>query len=222
MNIVKKGIWILKEDGLVPFVKRFFVFLSHNSFSYRTYYLYEKSLSETNEREIIPKASDYTLRIIRAPSEVDKLIADGFNFGFYQDIYSIKILLSKGTILFCVFVRKDWAHSSWIAMDNDSIVDPFFKKEPRHRTGCIGLCSTNPVYRGLGLYPYILSQACEFLNKNGKSNAVISTTKKNLASIRGITKAGFSVRSEGYHLNIGGWTLWRETHISKVIKELNK
>jgi hypothetical protein len=212
VSIVKKCKRILKEDGLVPFIKRVFVFLSNNSFTYRTYYLYEKSLSETNGREFIPKASDFTLRIIRAPSEVDTLSAEGFDFGFYQNIQSIKELLRKGTILFCVFAGKKWAHTSWLAMGNDTIIDPFFKKAPRWNAGYIGPCITNPAYRGFGLYPFVLEQICKFLKKNGKSKAVISTAQNNSASARGIIKAGFAVCSKGYHLKIAVWELWREKH----------
>jgi hypothetical protein len=212
LSTIKKGIRILEEDGLFQFIKRFFVFLSHNSFSYRTYYLYEKPLIEIYERNITPKTSVFTLKIIRATSEVDQLIENGFNFGYFQDIYSIKELLSKGAVLFCVFVKEDWAHSSWLAMDNNSIVDPFFNPLPLINAGCIGLCATNPAYRGLGLYPFVLAQICDFLKENGKSIALISTAKKNVPSISGIKKAGFSISSEAYHLNIGFWTLWRKKH----------
>jgi len=209
-STIKKGIRILNKNGLIQFIKRFFIFLSGNSFSYRTYYLFEKKLIEPSERNLKPKISDYTLKIIRTPSEVDKLIENGFNFGDLQDIYSIRELLSKETILFCVFVKEDWAHSSWLAMDTDSVVDQFFTQHTRNSSGVIGICSTNSAYRGMGLYPFVLSQICEFMKKNGKSIAFISTAKKNLPSISGIKKAGFSVYSEGYHLNIGFWTLWKE------------
>lgn len=210
LNPIQKGIRILNKEGLFQLVKKAFIFLSNNLFSYRTYNLYEKSLSEKNEKEFTPKVPGFTLRIIRTPSEVDKLSADGFDFGFYQNIYSIKALLNKGTILFCIFINKNWAHSSWIGIDNNAIVDPFFRRTPRHNSGCIGPCATNSAYYGLGLYPYALSQICKFLKKNDKHKAVISTAKKNLASNRGIIKAGFSVCSEGYHLQIGSRWFYRE------------
>jgi len=204
----KKGIRILRHQGMATFIKRFFVFLSKNIFMFRTYNFYKKSLHESKKFDRVLKVGDSTLVIIHVPSEVDKLIEDGFTFGSYQDIYDIKKLLNQDAILFCIFFEKNWAHTSWASIKNGASVDPFFENLQYQNGGYIGTCSTNPNYRGLGLYPYVLLKICEFFKSRGISTALISTAKNNASSIAGISKAGFLFFSEGYNLNIGGWKSW--------------
>lgn len=209
-STIKKGMRTIKHDGMIVFYKRFLVFLSHNSLSCGKYYLFEKSLIETNYRKPTPIKSDFTLKIIRTSDEVDKLVDEGFKFGLFQNIHDIKDLLVKRKILFCVFKKEEWAHSSWLSLEDNSIIDPFFKKQSAIYTACVGICSTSPSFRGLGLYPLVLSYICEYLKENGKLIVFISTRKENIASIKGINKAGFTVYGRGYHLNIGFWTLWKQ------------
>ena len=210
-----KGMRILRNYGMAAFLKRFFLFLFQNIFVFKTYYLCRRALNNFVKTELKLKGSNSVLVIIHVPSEVDKLLQDGFDFGPYQDIQDIKKLLTNGAILFCIFFGKKWAHTSWASINSGSNIDPFFEQLRHEDEVCIGTCSTNPEYRGLGLYPYALSKICEFFKTKGISTAVISTAKNNVASIAGISKAGFSVHSEGYNLNILGFQIWRERQTSK-------
>jgi hypothetical protein len=189
--------------------------LINNTFTFRTYYLFERVLNETDIGEFMPKENDLSLKIIYEPSELDRLRTEGFDLSFCKDIQHLRNWLSKGIILFCIFAGKELTHMSWLALENDIIIDPFFKKIPRLNAGYIGPCDTSHAYRGLGLYPFVLSQICKFLKENGKSKAMISTSKSNFASVRGITKAGFHVCSEGYHLKLGNWELWNEKNAKR-------
>lgn len=213
--LFQKGIRVLRIYGMVTFIKRFFLFLSQNIFVFKAYYLCRKSLNNSLKPDLILKGSDPVLFIIHSPSEVDKLLQDGFDFGPYQDIQDIKKLLTNGAILFCIFFGKKWAHTKWASINSGLNIDPFFEQLRHQDEVCIGTCSTNPEYRGLGLYPYALSKICEFFKTKGISTAVISTAKNNVASIAGISKAGFSFHSEGYNLNILGFQIWRERQTSK-------
>ena len=122
----KKGIRILRDHGLEKFIKRFIIFLSQNIFTFRTYNFYKKSLNNSEKVDLKLKGRDPALIIIHLSSELDNLIQDGFNFGPYQDVYDIRKLLNEGAILFCVFLGKNWAHTSWASIDNGSSIDPFF------------------------------------------------------------------------------------------------
>ena len=204
----KKGVRILRDHGMEKFIKRFFIFLSQNIFTFRTYNFYKKSLNNSEKVDLELKGRDPALIIIHLSSELDNLIQDGFNFGPYQDVYDIRKLLNEGAILFCVFFGKNWAHTSWASIDNGSSIDPFFGKSQHQNEGYIGTCSTNPDCRGLGLYPYVLSKICEFFEIRGKTSALISTAKNNAPSITGISKAGFYIYSDGYNLNVAGCKFW--------------
>ncbi len=222
LDVINKGIRILRKDGFFNFNKRVLAYSSRNCFSFGTYYLFQKSLSDTAVREPALNNSDFILKVIRTSSEIDDFISEGFQFGFFQDIYDIKELLNKGKILFCVFKNKEWAHSSWVSLDNNSIVDPFFKGKTSINSACIGHCATNPTFRGLGIYPFVITNICGYLNNNGKSTVFMSTRKKNISSINGIKKAGFTIYKEGYHFILCGWSQWREISKNSIIRTVSK
>lgn len=209
---------ILQGEGLPLFIKRAFLFLKYKiSSSYIKYYIYEKTLNKTNNFEFAPKTTNITLKIISTSSEVDKIIAEGFNFSPYLNIKNIKEGLSKGAILFCVFIRGELAHTSWCALSNTTaIYDPLLQRINCQDAGYIGPCKTNCSFRGLGLYPYILSQICIFLKKKGKAKALINTSKSNLPSRRGIIKAGFVISGEVRYLKLLFWQFWGEKTTREV------
>ena len=73
------------------------------------------------------------------------------------------------------------------------LFDSFYKRilaESRH-TPMIGNCFTLPAWRGRGLYPRLLVATCQHLSSQGHRRAIITCAPDNLASVRGIEKAGF-------------------------------
>ncbi len=73
------------------------------------------------------------------------------------------------------------------------VFDSFYKRilgEARG-TPIICNCVTLPAHRGQGLYPRLLQASCQRLAMQGYSRAIITCAPDNLASIRGIEKAGF-------------------------------
>jgi L-amino acid N-acyltransferase YncA len=55
----------------------------------------------------------------------------------------------------------------------------------------IGNCFTEPEARGRGLYPALLRAMCDELARRGHRRAIISCAPDNVASRRGIERAGF-------------------------------
>ncbi len=208
---------ILQREGFLSFIRQAFLFLVKFFFSYGNYYLYEKTLNDADEVEFTPKIQNCNLRIISTPEQIDELIAEGFDFSSYSSIENLKNGLSKGAILFCVFIGRELAHTSWCAMSNaTAIYDLLFQRMNYQDAGYIGPCNTNYVYRGLRLYPYVLSQICKFLKKKGKSKTLIGASKSNLPSIRGIIKAGFVISGEVRYLKLLFWEFWKEKSIKGV------
>lgn len=63
----------------------------------------------------------------------------------------------------------------------------------RTRTAHVYKCFTAPESRGLGLYPATLTFALHWLAETGVSEVTIDVDEDNVASIRGIEKAGFEL-----------------------------
>lgn len=77
-------------------------------------------------------------------------------------------------------------------------------------TPMIGNCFTLPVWRGLGFYPCLLVATCQHLAAQGYRRAVITCAPNNLASVRGIEKAGFKrVRTVRSLVILTRWIAWQ-------------
>lgn len=226
LNMINKCNGILKRDGATALVKKIFLFSVRMLVTYRTYFnyeiycLFEMDLDETNDFASIPMPKNAKLDIVSTSAQIDKLISKGYNFSSCPSFKYLKDGIEKGAALFFVFIGKEYAHSSMVAVDNNgALFDPLFQKLHFQEAGYIGLCYTNPLYRGMGIYPYILTRGCEFLKEKGKSKALINTKKTNRASIRGITKAGFVFVSEVRYLKLLFWKSYK-MNITKNSKEL--
>ena len=213
---------ILQKEGLLPFIKRAFLFSVRSFggffFRYGNYYIYEKTLNETTEFEFTPKTQNPTLKILYTPMEVDELTAEGFDFSSYSNIENLKEGLSKGAILFGVFIDRDIAHASWATMTKKSNMDPILSLSIKdwQKKASIGPSITNPKYRGLGLYPYTLCKICEYLKGKNKQSVNITTSKHNIPSTKGISKAGFGISGEARYLKLLFWKFWKEKPTKEV------
>jgi hypothetical protein len=64
-------------------------------------------------------------------------------------------------------------------------------------------CRTSPSARGLGIYPYVLTFISHDHRRKGLGEGVIYTTEENVASQRGILKAGFHLKETLRGLRLG-------------------
>lgn len=205
---------VMQREGIASFIKQAFLFSKRSLFSYGTYYIYEKTLNETNKFEFTPKIQNFTLKIIYASSDVDELITEGFNFNSH---IIIKERLNTGAIAFCIFVERELAHISWVAIHNKGNVDPILSASGMdwQNVASIGPCVTNLKYRGLGFYPYVLYKICKFLKGKNKMSAKITTSKCNTSSTKGINKAGFKICGEVRYLKLLRWKFLKEKQIKE-------
>lgn len=91
------------------------------------------------------------------------------------------------------------------------LFDSFYKRilgEDR-ATPMIGNCVTFAPYRGKGLYPQLIRAVSDSLASQGFPRAIITCAPDNLASIRGIEKAGFKRVKTLYSLIlVTRWIAW--------------
>ena len=103
-------------------------------------------------------------------------------------------------------------HISWI----------YYRKDPNRilRLGKydaeIKYCLTLPEYRGRGIYPMILTSIASYLRAKGFRNLFICVEKNNIASIRGIEKAGFQALRTIKLIKLFGIQLSRKLDVDKA------
>ncbi len=95
------------------------------------------------------------------------------------------LLMCKGNvnIFYVLDDNEDLMHTSYLL--------PKCYKFPYMKEGeyCIGPCLTYPQYRGKGIYPQVLKYILQYVNY---STVYMVVDEKNIASIKGIEKAGLT------------------------------
>jgi RimJ/RimL family protein N-acetyltransferase len=95
-------------------------------------------------------------------------------------------------------------HHSWVQSDGSHrIAEAGRRVDVESGDFWIYDCRTSPSARGLGVYPYVLTFILREYFKNGCQKGVIYTTEDNVASQRGILKAGFQLKETLRALRIG-------------------
>ncbi len=92
------------------------------------------------------------------------------------------------------------------------LFESFYKQVLREAadTPMIGNCFTDPGQRGRGYYPRLLRAACRRLADEGYRRVIITCAPDNLASVRGIEKAGFRrVRTLSSVVLAARWIAWQ-------------
>jgi len=101
-----------------------------------------------------------------------------------------------GQATFGAFYNGAFAHLSWLVLggrDNEKIARPhLFELRPGEAE--ITHCVTLPEFRGLHIYPYAISRVVQEARAQGARDVFMITRSGNVASQRGILRAGFSER----------------------------
>jgi len=211
--LFRRARYIVQSEGFVPFIKRALLFLKRFFFYSQIYYIYEKTLNGSGV-EFMPKTQNVTLKVIFRPSQLDELIAEGFDISPYPDDKNgLKKMLNKGAILFCVFVHQELAHANFALISNEAkrIWYPSsFVVDYQGGEVSTGGAFTVPKYRGAGFYTYVCSQIYQLLTEKGFSKVVFTTSKDNIAAQKAHTKLGTRLCGEGRLLEILLWKSWKE------------
>lgn len=221
--LFQKALVVLRRRGLPSVIKQTFLYLLENGFMRKTFYVYENDFSHIPE--FVPKTENYTLKVISKLGEVDELIAQGFDFSsyrkFYRDVPELKQTLAKGAVLFSVFVGKELAHTTWVALNEQAKQDidtvPY-KVDFQNGEVCSGDSETNPKYHRLGIYAYVYSNIFQFLKQEGRSIDRFTIEKSNTASHHTLAKFNSEVRAEGSLTRILLWSFWKEKPVNRRLK----
>jgi hypothetical protein len=85
----------------------------------------------------MPKIDDFALKIVSTNEEADELEAQGLEFR--SQVLNARKRLDKGAIAFCIFVGKELANVSWVAMTleaKNSLGQPPFRVDFSNNEAC--------------------------------------------------------------------------------------
>lgn len=169
-----------------------------NKFHYHKYSFFEKKLFQNGGSLITVIKTPFNLSVLYDADEFSKMVSNSAKEYNLPPIGDFRDGLKKGGAVFLLLDGKNIIHGSKVILDKDfaAINDRIFKRFKSQDAGYIGPCFTHPAYRGKGLYTYVLLKICDFLKEKGKERAFICTKTNNLASMRGIEKAGFRIKYE--------------------------
>lgn len=113
----------------------------------------------------------------------------------FQDSKYLKIFknfLDNGDKGYFAYLNGKCVHRSWAQFGEKEVtlLAPFIKRKIKQNEAYIHYCETAPEARGKNIYPAVLSRIVNDF-KDKYKNIYISTNIKNIASRRGIEKAGF-------------------------------
>jgi len=215
--LLRRAREIFQTEGLLPLLRRGFIFLIGYFFIYKCNYLYEHTIKERNEADFLPKIQDFTFEIITNNQQADELAAAGLGFGSHHP--NERRGLEKGAVAFCFFINGDLAHIGWVAM-NEEAKNSFdslpYRVDFAAKQACTGGTWTHPQYRGKGLMVYGYFKRFEFLREQGIKSSRNGVGVGNIASQKTHARFGPKVYAKARYLKIFGWKSWKETPITEI------
>jgi hypothetical protein len=213
--LLRRAREIFQTEGLLPLLRRGFIFLIGYVFRYQRYYLYEHTMKPRNEADFIPENRDFIFKMVTTTRQADELAAAGFNFGTHHP--NARGGLDKGGVAFCFFINGQLAHLGHVAM-NEAAKNCFdslpYRVDFAAKQACTGGTWTNPKYRGRGLMVYGYFKRFEYLREQGIKTSRNGVEVGNIASNKGHARFGPKILARARRIKIFGWKSWKETPIA--------
>jgi len=216
-SLLERAAEIFQMEGLLPLLRRGFIFLIGYFFRYQRYYLYEHTIKQRNEADFLPKTRDFTFKIVTTTQQVDELVVAGFKFGSHA-LYAGGGL-DEGAVAFCFFTNGELAHLGWVAT-NEAAKNCFdsipYRVDFADKQACTGGTWTHPKYRGRGLMVYGYFKRFEFLREQGIETSRNGVEVGNIASQKAHARFGPKVYARARYLKVFGWKSLKETPITGI------
>lgn len=135
--------------------------------------------------DIVEPQAKVDFQIIRADStEVSDLYR-------YTNAEVVKWRLSQGGLCWMARAEEETISYVWASSKQERVEELFNTIELKEGEVYLYDAFTMPEWRGKALYPAILSRQLQHFKQQGFRRALIFTVEENIASRRGITRAGF-------------------------------
>ncbi len=134
------------------------------------------------------KILDFDIRLVDSSNVSDALLLDRPTW-----IELFKDFLKSGDHGYYAYLDNEMVHRSWVKFGPDSVETwgPYAPLPLQPGEAFIHFCRTSEKARGRGIYPAVLSRIVSDCRLQGIKDVFISTSLDNLASRRGVEKAGF-------------------------------
>lgn len=208
---------VLRSDGLGALMAKSLLHLTRLVYTNDSYLVFEHTLEYT---DFVPKGTEVALKIISSPEDLAAMSAEGYDLSRLELPRTCRYLAKKD-MLICIFISGKLAHQSWVSINSDTNIDPIAPHVNYQECTYIGACQTWPEYRGLGLYPYALSEICKMLKSKRLPKAILTVAPDNKSSIAGVTKAGFRQQGKGRFVRLLSLSYWHSDRKPEGIQEMN-
>jgi ribosomal protein S18 acetylase RimI-like enzyme len=211
-DIVKPG---YARQGLAAFFKQVVAFFSANESL--SYYLYECRLDRWRAADFQPKVQNFTLKTVTTESQLDDLVAAGFDLSL--DSFLTRRGLKKGAVVFLLFVGRELASREIVATNAaaKTVIDKYpYQVDFDHGEACASGVWTNPKFRGLGLHTYVFYRAYDYLREHGVKIVRSIVWVDNLAAQKAHARFAPAIRqyARGRYFKILGLTFCRQTDLT--------
>ncbi|MGA2173316.1 MAG: GNAT family N-acetyltransferase [Sedimentisphaerales bacterium] len=152
-------------------------------------------VSSVPSTQIQPKCP---LKIRKGNFDDIELIVNFAENGNKKKVYEqTRYFLNKGGEMFLAFSEGRLAHIARLYYYPGVLEVSPLESSPlvklKEDEVYIGFCETNREFRGKNIYPAVLQYIVRYALENNKKKCFVSTIPSNIASIRGMEKAGFSL-----------------------------
>ncbi|MDD5043626.1 MAG: hypothetical protein PHD51_03070 [Patescibacteria group bacterium] len=181
------SVYTLKEEGFFSFCQKALAHLAGSIFSYNTILVYEKDLTKLDNIYFYPRLDGAVLKIISSIDEYNKAKEGGYSL----DIAVSERWIGEGAIAFCVFVGRDLAHLTWVALNQETkshIDSNNYQVDFLNKEVASGASKTKKKYLRKGLYLFVYSEIFIFLHNLGKTRDKFTINESNTASRRALEK----------------------------------
>lgn len=179
---------LIRKYGIVGFLKKALYKVCTFVFSYRPLNFYGiEALTQSDIQagcplEIRKGGSEDLELVVGLLDYMDESVARG----------RAQRAFNKGAELFLAFSEGKLAHVCWVFYSpgvREILVNVKLKSDEAH----IATAYTSPEFRGNNIYPAVLQHILRYTTiEKGINRAYIASLPSNIASVRGIEKAGFS------------------------------
>lgn len=159
---------------------------------------------------------------VQSPIQIHRVNSENINDALIYEpsekVEAFKISLKQGDWGYYAYIDNVWVHRSWVTFGPSTVNQwsRFAKLNLAANEVQIRWCETSPKARGKNIYPAVLSRIV--MDLQDKVTAIyITTTLDNIASQKGIQKAGFIAIKETKVISFMGIAYER----TKIIDNIN-
>jgi hypothetical protein len=201
---LEKAKSIIKNEGCGSLLKRAYSYYRPRLFRYEHVYLYLHPVNiELDPALFKPRRDDVECLIIYSHTEADRSAVD--HVDLREVVFDARNILSSGGVAVCLYIGRDLAHISWLALNQESRnwVDELpYKIDFSEKRAVTGKSYTDPKFRSQNLMVHGNYQKLKYLKEQGILFLHHAVGVDNIASQKAYSKFSPVIYAEATYLKI--------------------